>query len=178
MPKVSDHSRQQELPAEEILPYLLSHDIHYEFLPVERAAAELRQKSVLTEAEQKDLLEAFSDEIERLSKQHHFISHDLVVLNEESTPNLRELLGNFERVHQHAEDEVRFIVDGEGIFTLTRGDDTFSVTVTPGDLIFVPAGTEHYFTLTETRNVKAIRLFQTKDGWVAIYKEDPSGETR
>ena len=177
MPAIFDHTQKRELEEREISPYLSQHDIYYEYWPVDKVSEELRHKSALDPLEQQTLLAAFQDNVERLSQQHGYISHDLVVLNEASTPNLEELLHNFERVHHHHEDEVRFIVDGEGIFTLTRGNDTFSVTVTAGDLISVPAGTEHYFTLTKTRNVKAIRLFQTPDGWVAVYQEDPL-ETR
>ncbi len=172
MPKIVEQGTNREIPASDIPAYLKNHGVHYEFWPVDPAPASLRQKSGLALDEQDAILNAFKSDLERLSKQFGYISHDLIVLNPESTPNLEQLLKNFERVHRHTEDEVRFIVDGEGIFTLTRNGDTFSVTVTAGDLISVPAGTEHYFTLTETRNVKAIRLFQTKEGWVALYKDE------
>ena len=178
MPKIFDHTHQRELQYQEISSYLSQHGIYYENWPVNEAPEELRHKNSLTAGEQQALLAAFQDNLDRLSQQHGYIARDLVVLNEVITENLEELLHNFERTHHHTEDEVRFIVDGQGVFTLTRGTDTFSVTVTEGDLISVPAGTEHYFTLTETRNVKAVRLFQTKDGWVAIYKEEDTLETR
>lgn len=174
MPKIIEHRTGREIAAADIPQYLQEHGVHYEFWPVEAAPEALRRQSGLSSEEQETLLAAFHENLSRLSQQFGYISHDLIVLNPETTANLEELLKNFERTHRHTEDEVRFIVDGEGIFTLTRNDDTFSVTVTAGDLISVPAGTAHYFTLTETRNVKAVRLFQTKEGWVAIYQdEDP-----
>lgn len=178
MPKIFDHTEKHQVPEAQIPQYLFEHGVHYEFWPVEAAPQELRAKSGLTDMEKETLLQSYQDNLNRISEQFGYISHDLIVLNPTSTSNLEELLANFERSHHHTEDEVRFIVDGEGVFTLTRGGDTFSVTVTPGDLISVPAGTEHYFTLTDQRNVKAIRLFQTKDGWVAIYRGDEAVETR
>lgn len=178
MPKIFDHQTNHDVPDAEIPAYLESHGIHYEFWPVDPVPETLRRQSALTIEEQEVVLAAFQQDLDRLSQEFGYISHDLIVLNPESTPNLEQLLQNFERVHRHTEDEVRFIVDGEGIFTLTRNGETFSVTVASGDLISVPAGTEHYFTLTDMRTVKAIRLFQTKQGWIAIYKEDEAVEAR
>ncbi|TCP55499.1 ARD/ARD' family protein [Tumebacillus sp. BK434] len=68
---------------------------------------------------------------------------------------------------------MRFIVDGEAIFTLKGpNDDTYyDVFLYPGDLISVPTNTRHWFTLTDLRKVKAIRIFESKDGWVAVYDE-------
>ncbi len=172
MAKIYDHTHQKDIPTESIAAYLAEHGVHYEFWPVESAPEALRLQDSLTPAEQQAILGAFGESIARISKERGYISHDLIVLNPNSTANLEELLKNFERTHIHTEDEVRFIVDGEGIFTLTRNGDTFSVTVTAGDLISVPEGTPHYFTLTDVRNVKAVRLFQTKEGWVAIYQDE------
>lgn len=174
MPQIYDHTHHANIPAESIPAYLAERGVHYEFWPVDSAPDNLRRQDRLTPEEQQQILSAFHDSIARLSQERGYISHDLIVLNPHSTANLEELLKNFERTHIHTEDEVRFIVDGEGIFTLTRNGDTFSVTVQAGDLISVPEGTPHYFTLTEVRNVKAVRLFQTKEGWVAIYQDEES----
>lgn len=178
MPQIYDHTRNQQVPEDQVLEYLQRHDVHYEFWPVDVVPEDLRRQWGLTDVEKDAVLAAFGDRLNRISAERNYIARDLIVLNPNSTPNLEDILANFQRVHHHTEDEVRLIVDGEGVFTLTRGADTFSVTVTSGDLISVPAGTEHYFTLTDTRNVKAVRLFQTKDGWAAIYKEDAAIETR
>jgi 1,2-dihydroxy-3-keto-5-methylthiopentene dioxygenase len=178
MPTIYDHTRREEIPADQTLSYLADAGVHYEFWPVDVVPEQLRHQSGLNEADKAAVLAAFQENLARISAERGYISHDVIVLNPDSTPNLEELLANFQKTHHHTEDEVRFIVDGEGIFTLTRNENTFSITVRAGDLISVPVGTEHYFTLTESRNVKAIRLFQTKDGWVAIYKEDPAVETR
>ena len=80
------------------------------------------------------------------------------------------LLDKFNREHHHTEDEVRFVVDGHGIFTICgRSGRYFDVGVGPGDLIAVPAWTRHWFTLAEDRRIKCIRLFQDPAGWAAIY---------
>ncbi len=153
--------------------YLADHGIFYEYWDPSILPERLRTGLDLTESEKSAVFEAFAVELDRLSQAHGYSSHDMIILNPKTTANLEELLVNFQREHHHTEDEVRFIVDGEGVFTLTRNGERFAVTVTAGDLISVPFGTRHYFTLTNTRHVKAIRLFQSKDGWTAIY--DPDG---
>lgn len=154
--------------------FLADHGVLHESWDVSRADTELTTKPTLTPEEQEELVTSFATGLARMAKDYGYVSHDVIVLNPKATPNLAELLINFQREHHHLEDEVRLIVAGEGLFTLTRQGQTFSVLVTPGDLISVPARTRHFFTLTESRNVKAIRLFQTQGGWNAIYDPEPA----
>ena len=114
----------------------------------------------------------FKPEIDALSAKRGYKSQDIIVLSK-ATPGLEDLLVKFQDEHHHTEDEVRFIVDGEGVFTIKGPKDGvyFDVVLYPGDLISVPANTRHWFTLTDLRKVKAIRIFESKDGWVAVYDE-------
>jgi 1,2-dihydroxy-3-keto-5-methylthiopentene dioxygenase len=43
------------------------------------------------------------------------------------------------------------------------------VEVGPGDLLKVPKGTTHWFTLCEERRIRAIRWFQDTTGWTPQY---------
>ncbi|MCL4520156.1 MAG: cupin domain-containing protein [Firmicutes bacterium] len=163
---------QESLDGPAALAFLADHGVRYEYWDVSLADRALRDRATLTDAEKSALIAPFMSSLNRLAHDYGYISHDLIVLNREATANLDELLVNFQREHHHLEDEVRFILAGEGVFTLTRDGDTFSVLVTPGDLISVPAKTRHWFTLTHRLNVKAIRLFQTEGGWQAIYEAE------
>ncbi len=157
-----------------LVQFLTNHGIFYEYWDPSVLSDRLQHGLDLSDQEKESVFECFQSDLERLSEQHGYTSHDMIILSATTTPNLEELLTNFQREHHHTEDEVRFIVDGEGVFTLTRNDERFGITVTPGDLISVPYGTRHYFTLTDKRHVKAIRLFQSKEGWTAIYDKDVS----
>ena len=78
--------------------------------------------------------------------------------------------------HTHAEDEVRFFVDGAGIFYLHLDGDgdeaVVAVRCERGDLISVPALTKHWFDMGTDPDFTAIRLFLDPDGWVGTFTGD------
>lgn len=100
-------------------------------------------------------------------------SRDLIAIHP-AIPGLDQLLAKFDRCHTHDDDEVRYIVAGSGIFGFVRPDRSqVELTVEAGEYINVPAGTEHWFYLTDQRRVKAIRYFIDTSGWVPIYTDTP-----
>jgi 1,2-dihydroxy-3-keto-5-methylthiopentene dioxygenase len=69
---------------------------------------------------------------------------------------------------------VRFTVSGGGIFYIHPEDGpVFAVQVGKGDLINVPKDAKHWFVLCDDQQIRCIRLFQDKSGWVAHYVDDP-----
>jgi 1,2-dihydroxy-3-keto-5-methylthiopentene dioxygenase len=87
------------------------------------------------------------------------------------TPGLDAMLARFDKEHTHSEDEVRFILAGRGIFFLHLGERVASVEVGPGDVLRVPRGTTHWFTLCEDRRIRAVRWFQDTTGWTPHYTD-------
>jgi 1,2-dihydroxy-3-keto-5-methylthiopentene dioxygenase len=89
-----------------------------------------------------------------------------------TTPNLPAIREKFLREHTHSEDEVRFFVQGKGLFWFHRespSDEVFAVHCTAGDLLAVPANTKHWFDLGPDPLVCAIRVFTDQAGWVPHY---------
>ena len=85
--------------------------------------------------------------------------------------NLDEICAKFDKEHLHTDDEVRFVMAGEGIFDIRSSDDRWMrVVVQPGDLIIVPADKHHRFLLTEQKMIHCVRLFQDQAGWVPVYR--------
>jgi 1,2-dihydroxy-3-keto-5-methylthiopentene dioxygenase len=79
--------------------------------------------------------------------------------------------------HFHRDFEVRFFVDGRGLFYLHIGDKVYCVLCKKNDLISVPANTSHWFDMGSAPDFKAIRLFTTDEGWVAEFTgSDISGK--
>jgi 1,2-dihydroxy-3-keto-5-methylthiopentene dioxygenase len=122
-------------------------------------------------ATNEQILETYAPEIDRLKKAGNFVTADVINVSPE-TPNLDALLAKFSKEHTHSEDEVRFTVKGSGVFHIhPPGGPVFAIQVESGDLINVPAGTQHWFDLCEDKNIRCIRLFQDMSGWTPSYIE-------
>jgi 1,2-dihydroxy-3-keto-5-methylthiopentene dioxygenase len=120
------------------------------------------------DASAEDVLKAYADEIEEMKRRGGYVTADVIDVNP-ATPNLDSMLAKFDKEHTHSEDEVRFILKGRGIFFLNIQGKVASVEVGPGDMLRVPKGTTHWFTLCEDRRIRAIRWFQQTAGWTPEY---------
>jgi 1,2-dihydroxy-3-keto-5-methylthiopentene dioxygenase len=122
-------------------------------------------------ASAEEVLAAYADEIAKLKARGGYVTADVIDVRPD-TANLETLLAKFRREHWHDEDEVRFILEGHGVFFVhPRGGRVFAIEVGPGDLIRVPRGTWHWFDLCADRRIRAIRLFQDAAGWTPQYTE-------
>jgi 1,2-dihydroxy-3-keto-5-methylthiopentene dioxygenase len=123
----------------------------------------------LNEDEKEQVLKSLDGYFEQLQQTAGYQTRDLIVLHP-GIPNLDGMLTKFDKIHTHSEDEVRYIIDGEGIFGFVRPDGTqVELTVQPQEYINVPAGTEHWFYLTPARRIKAVRYFTGTTGWTPEY---------
>lgn len=124
------------------------------------------------DADQEAILRTYSPDIAELQARHGYRSFDVIRLTPDH-PDLEPLRRKFLSEHSHSEDEVRFFVEGEGLFTLHAGDDVRALLCTRGDLISVPAGMRHWFDMGPRPRFTAIRLFTDPEGWVAQFTGDP-----
>ena len=135
----------------------------------------LRQIGVLFErwplkplAADSDVLTVYADEVARLTTQGGYRSIDVARIAPDH-PEREAMRGKFLSEHTHGEDEVRFFVEGEGLFTLHHDARVFNMLCSAGDLISVPAGMRHWFDMGAAPRFTAIRLFVNPDGWVAAF---------
>lgn len=126
-------------------------------------------------AGQEEVLAAYKADIDRLTETYGFQSVDVVSLTPDN-PKKDEFRNMFLSEHQHADFEVRFFVDGSGMFYLHPDDKVYMMRCDKGDLISVPAGTRHWFDMGPNPFFKAIRLFTTPEGWKAEFTGDPIAE--
>ena len=118
------------------------------------------------------VLQAYAPEVERLKRTGGYVTADVIDIGP-NTPGLDAMLARFNKEHSHSEDEVRFILDGAGIFHIRPSQaPVFAIQVEAGDLLRVPAGTRHWFDLCADRRIRAIRLFVDPSGWTPQYVDD------
>jgi len=123
-------------------------------------------------ATNEEILAAFDEPIQKLKDEGGYVTADVINITPDMA-NLEMMLAKFDREHTHSEDEVRFIVEGNGLFHVNPGDrgPVFRIEVSEGDMINVPRNTRHWFHLCSDRRIKAIRLFQDMSGWTPHYTE-------
>ncbi len=126
---------------------------------------------ITTGADPVNILAAYDKEIQRLKNDNGFQTADVICLTPEH-PDKAALRAKFLSEHIHSEDEVRFFVQGSGLFYMHLEDEIFVVGCEKDDLISVPAGTKHWFDMGDAPDFTCIRLFTNPDGWVAQYTED------
>jgi 1,2-dihydroxy-3-keto-5-methylthiopentene dioxygenase len=128
-------------------------------------------RAIPADADQDAVLAAFAPEVDRLKAENGYQSVDVIRMVPDH-PEKGALRTKFLSEHRHSEDEVRFFVEGEGLFTLRGEDRIYAVLCTEGDLISVPAGTRHWFDMGPSPRFTAIRLFTNADGWIANFTGD------
>jgi 1,2-dihydroxy-3-keto-5-methylthiopentene dioxygenase len=145
----------------EVAAFLARHGIEYErWTPAQAVSADAPPEAILA---------AYAREIDALKARGGYVTADVIDVRPE-TPNLDTMLAKFSREHWHDEDEVRFIIEGRGLFHVhPAAGPVFAIEVEAGDLIRVPRGTHHWFDLCSDRRIRAIRLFQDVTGWTPHY---------
>lgn len=126
-------------------------------------------KQVSADATDQEILDGYAEEIGLLKEKGGYVTADVMNIVP-TTPGLDAMLQKFNKEHWHDEDEVRFIVNGHGLFHIApEGGDVVSIEMEAGDMIRVPRGTKHWFNLCGDKTVRAIRLFQDVSGWAPHY---------
>ncbi len=133
----------------------------------------LLAQDILTDDEKNEVLANLDQYFQHLKDTAGYQTRDLIVLHPE-IPNLDFMLNKFAQCHTHADDEVRYIIAGEGVFGFVgRDGQQMELTVQPAEYINVPANAEHWFHLTAQQRVKAVRYFTSTEGWTPVYTDTP-----
>jgi len=155
----------------EISAFLQTHNVDFERWSMAPAIVDLASQPTLDDTQKAQVIEGFRQKLDQLAESHGYIQADMVVLNPD-TPGLDVALAKFDKEHYHTDDEVRFIVDGSGVFGFVgKNEQRFLVEVHAGEFISVPANMWHWFYLCDDKRIKALRLFQDMTGWVPHYRK-------
>ena len=126
------------------------------------------QQPLSAGAKPEQVMAAYEPQITQLKQEEGYQTVDVISLNA-THPDKDTLRQKFLSEHRHSEDEVRFFVEGEGLFSLHVDNKVYEVLCQKGDLISVPANTTHWFDMGPNPNFIAIRFFNNPEGWVAHY---------
>ncbi|XP_043696137.1 1,2-dihydroxy-3-keto-5-methylthiopentene dioxygenase 1-like [Telopea speciosissima] len=100
----------------------------------------------------------------RESRGYNYI--DFLDLCPERMENYEEKLKNFYTEHIHENEEIRYCLEGSGYFDVRDKDDRWiRIWIKEGDMIVLPAGIYHRFTLDTDNYVKLMRLFMGEPVW-------------
>lgn len=130
------------------------------------------RQSLAPGADQDSILRAYRDEITAVKAGGDYATVDAIRITPDH-PDRIALRAKFLEEHTHADDEVRFFVEGQGLFCLHINDEVIQVLCCAGDWIAVPAGTKHWFDMGSQPSFCAIRFFNTPAGWVARFTGAP-----
>jgi 1,2-dihydroxy-3-keto-5-methylthiopentene dioxygenase len=137
--------------------------------PTDPRANESLEKKSLSDTEKEELLGFVQNRFEELKREKGYQTRDMVVIHED-IPGLADMLGKFDKIHTHSDDEVRYILAGTGYFGFFETDGKqFLLEVSGGDYINVPANAEHWFEMRGCTRCKAVRYFIDTSGWTPHY---------
>eukprot|EP00955_Chlamydomonas_euryale_P031295 329107-Chlamydomonas_euryale.AAC.11 len=103
-----------------------------------------------------------------LDLETHYICpvQEIVTMSKDALPGYDEKMKKFYQEHIHEDEEIRYILDGMGYFDVRDLQDRWiRIQCCKGDLIVLPEGIYHRFTLDNKDYAKLMRLFQGEPVW-------------
>ncbi|KAF8058649.1 Acireductone dioxygenase ARD family [Lyophyllum atratum] len=111
----------------------------------------------------------YEAEVDKIAAAEGYKNRDTIDVSKEGLGDMYEakIKGFFEE-HMHEDEEIRYILAGSGFFDVreTPTDAWIRLAVEPGDLLVIPEGIYHRFTLDEANRIRALRLFKDEPKWI------------
>ena len=110
-----------------------------------------------------------TSEIQRLMSLMNYKNRDEVCCCPEKLENYEQRLKMFFTEHIHEDEEIRIIKAGAGYFDVRNASDEWvRILVKAGDMLILPAGSYHRFTMDASDFTHAIRLFSDAPRWSPV----------
>ncbi|XP_040848702.1 1,2-dihydroxy-3-keto-5-methylthiopentene dioxygenase [Ochotona curzoniae] len=118
-------------------------------------------------------------QLEEIRRERNYSWMDIITVCKDKLPDFEQKLKMFYEEHLHLHEEIRYVLEGSGYFDVRDKDDKWiRISMEKGDMITLPAGIYHRFTLDEKNYVKAMRLFVGQPVWTAYNRPADHFEAR
>ncbi|XBS69288.1 acireductone dioxygenase [Acerihabitans sp. KWT182] len=118
-----------------------------------------------------EVIAAYRHAIERLVAEKGYQTWDVISMRADH-PQREELRAKFLSEHTHGEDEVRFFVEGAGLFCLHIDGKIMQILCEKKRPDLRAGRNPHWFDMGAAPHFTAIRLFDNPEGWIARFTGD------
>ncbi|KAK6188164.1 hypothetical protein SNE40_004408 [Patella caerulea] len=109
------------------------------------------------------------NQLKDLRLKHGYEHYDWLEIIPDTTEKHAKRMARFYEEHLHEDPEIRLITSGNGYFEIRDTEEKWiRIHMTRGDLIDLPPGIYHRFTLDTNGYIKMLRLFSEIPKWSAV----------
>ncbi|KIJ18083.1 hypothetical protein PAXINDRAFT_110533 [Paxillus involutus ATCC 200175] len=112
----------------------------------------------------------YKDKVLEVAKERNYLNHDVIVISKEALGDeYEQRIKSFYHEHMHEDKEIRYLLEGSGYFDVREHstESWIRCHMSAGDLLVLPAGIYHRFSLDEKNRVRIMRLFKDEPKWIA-----------